>query len=62
MTDIMIVRTAQSTYELEVDGDVVETYNQTVMTHPWDWSEDAKTYGATDADIRSRNYEYVDER
>lgn len=62
MTDIIIKRTAESEYELEVDGTVVATYQQTKMTHPWDWSEDAKTNGATDADIRSRNYDYIDDR
>lgn len=62
MADIVIRRTAESVYELEIDGSVVKTYNQTAMEHPWDWSDDAKANGATDADIRRRNYDYIDAR
>lgn len=62
MTDIIVRRTAKSTYELEIDGTVVETYDQTKMTHPWDWSDDAKANGASESDIQTRNYEFVDAR
>ena len=62
MTEIIVTRTAESEYELEIDGSVVETYAKTVMTHPWDWAEDAKANGATEADIQTRNYEYIDGR
>jgi hypothetical protein len=62
MVEIIVRRTAESTYELEIDGSVVETYNQTVMAHPWDWERDALDNGATKSDIRQRNYGYIDVR
>lgn len=62
MTDIIIRRVGESEYQLEIDGSVVQTYNQTEMTHPWDWAADAKNNGVSDSDIRLRNYRYVDDR
>jgi len=62
MTDIIIRRTADSRYELDIDGIVVESYDQTAMEHPWGWSDDAKANGATEVDIRTHNYEYIDDR
>lgn len=59
---IVIRRIADSTYQLEIDKSVVEKYEQTEMMHPWDWAEDAKANGATQADIQTRNFEYIDDR
>lgn len=62
MTNIVIKRTNESEYKLQIDGSIVQTYNQTKMVHPWDWAEDAKANGATNTDIRRHNYDYVDDR
>ena len=62
MSKIVINRVSSSSYQLEINGGVVATYDQTQMTHPWDWSEDAKANGASDREIEMRDYEYVDSR
>lgn len=62
MKEIIVRRVEESKYELDIDGTVVETYRQTEMEHPWDWADDAKNNGVSDAQIERREYEYVDAR
>ena len=60
MSGITVKRVEESKYQLMIDGDLVEEYNQTVMSHPIDWSDDAKDNGASEKDIR--HYDYRDLR
>ena len=54
-----ITRTQESEYQLEINGQIVETYHQSKMQHPDDWQDDALSAGATQLDIINRNWEYI---
>jgi hypothetical protein len=62
MSNIIVRRTADDSYVLEIGGETINTYNQTKMVHPWDWSDDALKNGASQRQIDTRDYEYIDDR
>ena len=58
--NIVIKRVDESKYCLKIDGDLVESYNQTKMVHPDDWEADADDVGAKIND--ASDWRFVDDR
>ena len=60
---VKIKRLSTDEYVLEDEnGEEIEKYNQTEMTHPTDWLDDAVDFGLDRWSIISGDWQFVDSR